>query len=152
MKKRIMNIRLQEVVTNGKRTVQYKSSNGKYYDIAAGNGESDGDSTAPSNIVLKVKLNDNGKAFTADELSAMITGIMAGKVLVCISETDNINELRIATLARVRGFSLDINGGIIIGDTLTFELSMPSAKDDIETVSFLKKNDGNYRMSNNYKV
>ena len=63
-----------------------------------------GGGTAPSNIVLEVNFADDGKAFTADELIAMITGIMAGKVLVCISDNNwgTQNERRIATLARVR--------------------------------------------------
>ena len=107
-----------------------------------------GGSTAPSNIVLEVNFADDGKAFTADELIAMITGIMAGKVLVCISDNNwgTQNERRIATLARVRGFEM-ADGVITIGNTLTFELSRPSAFGDLETVSFLKQNDGSYELS-----
>ena len=107
-----------------------------------------GGSTAPSNILLEVNFADDGKAFTADELIAMITGIMAGKVLVCISDNNwgTQNERRIATLARVRGFEM-ADGVITIGNTLTFELSRPSAFGDLETVSFLKQNDGSYELS-----
>lgn len=107
-----------------------------------------GGSTAPSNIVLEVNFADDGKAFTADELIAMITQIMAGKVLVCISDNNwgTQNERRIATLARVRGFEM-ADGVITIGNTLTFELSRPSAFGDLETVSFLKQNDGSYELS-----
>ena len=107
-----------------------------------------GGGTAPSNIVLEVNFADDGKAFTADELIAMITGIMAGKVLVCISDNNwgSQNERRIATLARVRGFEM-ADGVITIGNTLTFELSRPSAFGDLETVSFLKQNDGSYELS-----
>ena len=107
-----------------------------------------GGGTAPSNIVLEVNFADDGKAFTADELIAMITGIMAGKVLVCISDNNwgTQNERRIATLARVRGFEM-ADGVITIGNTLTFELSRPSAFGDLETVSFLKQNDGSYELS-----
>lgn len=107
-----------------------------------------GGSTAPSNIVLEVNFADDGKAFTADELIAMITGIIAGKVLVCISDNNwgTQNERRIATLARVRGFEM-ADGVITIGNTLTFELSRPSAFGDLETVSFLKQNDGSYELS-----
>lgn len=107
-----------------------------------------GGSTAPSNIVLEVNFADDGKAFTADELIAMITQIMAGKVLVCISDNNwgTQNEWRIATLARVRGFEM-ADGVITIGNTLTFELSRPSAFGDLETVSFLKQNDGSYELS-----
>ena len=107
-----------------------------------------GGGTAPSNNVLEVNFADDGKAFTADELIAMITGIMAGKVLVCISDNNwgTQNERRIATLARVRGFEM-ADGVITIGNTLTFELSRPSAFGDLETVSFLKQNDGSYELS-----
>ena len=107
-----------------------------------------GGGTAPSNIVLEVNFADDGKAFTADELIAMITQIMAGKVLVCISDNNwgTQNERRIATLARVRGFEM-ADGVITIGNTLTFELSRPSAFGDLETVSFLKQNDGSYELS-----
>jgi len=107
-----------------------------------------GGDNAPSNIVLEVNFADDGKAFTADELIAMITGIMAGKVLVCISDNNwgTQNERRIATLARVRGFEM-ADGVITIGNTLTFELSRPSAFGDLETVSFLKQNDGSYELS-----
>ena len=107
-----------------------------------------GGSTAPSNIVLEVNFADDGKVFTADELIAMITQIMAGKVLVCISDNNwgTQNERRIATLARVRGFEM-ADGVITIGNTLTFELSRPSAFGDLETVSFLKQNDGSYELS-----
>ena len=107
-----------------------------------------GGGIAPSNIVLEVNFADDGKAFTADELIAMITGIMAGKVLVCISDNNwgTQNERRIATLARVRGFEM-ADGVITIGNTLTFELSRPSAFGDLETVSFLKQNDGSYELS-----
>ncbi len=107
-----------------------------------------GGGTAPSNILLEVNFADDGKAFTADELIAMITGIMAGKVLVCISDNNwgTQNERRIATLARVRGFEV-ADGVITIGNTLTFELSRPSAFGDLETVSFLKQNDGSYELS-----
>lgn len=107
-----------------------------------------GSGAAPSNIVLEVNFADDGKAFTADELIAMITQIMAGKVLVCISDNNwgTQNERRIATLARVRGFEM-ADGVITIGNTLTFELSRPSAFGDLETVSFLKQNDGSYELS-----
>ena len=107
-----------------------------------------GDSNAPSNIVLEVNFADDGKAFTADELTAMITEIMAGKTLVCISDNNwgTQNERRIATLARVRGFEM-ADGVITLGDTLTFEMSKPSNFGDLDTVMFLKQNDGSYELS-----
>ena len=107
-----------------------------------------GGSTAPSNIVLEVNFADDGKAFTADELIAMITEIMAGKTLVCISDNNwgTPNERRIATLARVRGFEM-ADGVITIGNTLSFELAHPSAFGDLDNISFLKQNDGSYELS-----
>ena len=140
-----MNIRPQEVTENGERTVQYKGSDGKFHSVAPDNG---GGSTAPSNIVLEVNFADDGKAFTADELIAMITEIMAGKTLVCISDNNwgTQNERRIATLARVRGFEM-ADGVITIGNTLSFELAHPSAFGDLDNISFLKQNDGSYELS-----
>ena len=140
-----MNIRPQEVTENGERSVQYKGSDGKMHNVAPGNN---GGTTAKSNIVLEVNFADDGKAFTADELTAMITAIMAGKTLVCISDNNwgTQNERRIATLARVRGFEM-ADGDITIGDTLTFELAKPSDFGDLDTVMFLKQNDGSYELS-----
>ena len=145
MKKKVMNIRPQEVTENGERSVQYKGSDGKFHSVAPSNG---GGSSAPSNIVLEVNFADDGKAFTADELTAMITEIMAGKSLVCISDNNwgTQNERRIATLARVRGFEM-ADGVITIGNTLTFELANPSNFGDLDTVMFLKQNDGSYELS-----
>ena len=47
MKKKVMNIRPQEVVTDGERSVQYKGSDGKFHGIAP-----DGDNTAQSYAVV----------------------------------------------------------------------------------------------------
>ena len=48
MKKKVMNIRPQEVTENGERSVQYKGSDGKFHSVAPSNG---GGSTAPSKEV-----------------------------------------------------------------------------------------------------
>ena len=47
MKKKVMNIRPQEVVTDGERSVQYKGSDGKFHGIAP-----DGGNTAQSYAVV----------------------------------------------------------------------------------------------------
>ena len=52
-KKRIINIRPQEVTVDGERAVQYKGSDGKMHDIVAGNGETDGGSTAQEPLILE---------------------------------------------------------------------------------------------------
>lgn len=45
MKKKVMNIRPQEVVTDGERSVQYKGSDGKMHEVASAGG---GGGSAPS--------------------------------------------------------------------------------------------------------
>ena len=51
MKKKVMNIRPQEVTVGGERSVQYKGSDGKMHDIAAAAGETDGGSDYGALIV-----------------------------------------------------------------------------------------------------
>ena len=64
-KKRIINIKPQEVTVDGERSVQYKGSDGKMHDIAAGNGEPDGSSTAQEPLILEGDyIGGRGMVFT----------------------------------------------------------------------------------------
>ena len=145
MKKKVMNIRPQEVTENGERSVQYKGSDGKFHSVAPSSG---GGGSAPSNIVLEVNFADDGKAFTADELVEIITGLLAGKSLVCITNNNwgSQNERRIAFLTRLKGFEI-VDGEITIGDTLTFDFASMSNFADLDQILFLKQQDGSYQLS-----
>ena len=145
MKKKVMNIRPQEVTENGERSVRYKGSDGKFHSVAPDNG---GGSTAPSNIVLEVNFADDGKVVTAEELVAIIQGIMSGKSLVCITDNNwgSQNERRIAFLTRLKGFEI-VDGVITIGNTLTFDFASMSSFGDLDQILFLKQQDGSYQLS-----
>ena len=148
MKKKVMNIRPQEFTDGGERSVRYKGSDGKMHDISAGSGGSDGGSTAQSgNIVLEVNFADDGKTFNADELIAIITGLLAGRGLICISDNNwgTQNERRIAYLTRVNGFEI-VDENITIGNTLKFEFAK-STFGDLDSIYFLKQQDGSYQLS-----
>ena len=67
MKKKVMNIRPQEVTIDGERSVRYKGSDGKMHDIAAGNGEADGGSTAQDTLIV-----GQGAIVTSDEVIAAL--------------------------------------------------------------------------------
>ncbi len=56
MKKRVMNIRPQEVTVGGERSVQYKGSDGKMHDIAAGSGEAEG-GNAQEPLIIRFEHN-----------------------------------------------------------------------------------------------
>ena len=144
MKKKVMNIRPQEVTENGERSVQYKGSDGKFHNVAP----SGGSSTAQSNIVLEYYFADDGKVVTAEELVAIIQGIMSGKSLVCITDNNwgSQNERRIAFLTRLKGFEI-VDGEITIGDTLTFDFASMSNFADLDQILFLKQQDGSYQLS-----
>ena len=152
--KRILNIRPQEVTENGERSVRYKGSDGKMHDIAAGSGGAGepaaSPATAQSNIVLEYNFADDGKTITAEELVAIIQGIMSGKSLVCITDNNwgTQNERRIAFLNRVRGFEV-VDGNVILGDTLTFDFPNPTDY-DLYQLTFLKQQDGSYQYSHEY--
>ena len=144
MKKKVMNIRPQEITENGERSVQYKGSDGKFHSVAP----SGGGSTAQSNIVLEVNFADDGKVVTAEELVAIIQGIMSGKSLVCITDNNwgSQNERRIAFLTRLKGFEI-VDGEITIGDTLTFDFASMSNFGDLDQILFLKQQDGSDQLS-----
>ena len=144
MKKKVMNIRPQEVTENGERSVQYKGSDGKFHNVAP----SGGGNTTPSNIVLEYHFADDGKVVTAEELVAIIQGIMSGKSLVCITDNNwgSQNERRIAFLTRLKGFEI-VDGEITIGDTLTFDFASMSSFGDLDQILFLKQQDGSYQLS-----
>ena len=145
MKKKVMNIRPQEVTENGERSVQYKGSDGKFHSVAPSHN---GGNTAPSNIVLEYHFADDGKMVTAEELVAIIQGIMSGKSLVCITDNNwgSQNERRIAFLTRLKGFEI-VDGEITIGDTLTFDFASMSNFADLDQILFLKQQDGTYQLS-----
>ena len=144
MKKKVMNIRPQEVTENGERSVQYKGSDGKFHSVAP----SVGGANAPSNIVLECHFADDGKVVTAEELVAIIQGIMSGKSLVCVTDNNwgSQNERRIAFLTRLKGFEI-VDGEITIGDTLTFDFASMSSFGDLDQILFLKQQDGSYQLS-----
>ena len=61
MKKKVMNIKPQEVTENGERSVRYKGSDGKFHNIAAG--------SASSNAQQSVEVGEvNGTSITLDEI------------------------------------------------------------------------------------
>ena len=71
MKKKVMNIRPQEVTENGERTVRYKGSDGKFHNIAAGSqGSQQGaSSTAQQSVeVGTTSVVDYRPTITVDEL------------------------------------------------------------------------------------
>ena len=141
-----MNIRPQEVTVDGERSVRYKGSDGKMHDLAAGNGEADGGGTAQSgNIVIEVNFADDGKTYTAEELIAIVTAIMSGRGLVCISDNNwgTANERRIAFVTRIDGFEV-VDGVVTIKETLNLRFS--NCMDfDLDIVYFVKQVDGNYK-------
>ena len=63
-----MNIRPQEVTENGERSVRYKGSDGKMHDIAAGNGEADGN-TAQEPLIVDSRASEIP---TSDEVIAAL--------------------------------------------------------------------------------
>ena len=65
-----MNIRLQEVTVDGERSVQYKGSDGKMHNIAAGNGESDGGSTAQEPIFIFINNETINKMVNGEVLES----------------------------------------------------------------------------------
>ena len=138
-----MNIRPQEVTENGERSVQYKGSDGKFHSVAPSGG-----GNAQSNIVLEYHFADDGKVVTAEELVAIIQGIMSGKSLICITDNNwgSQNERRIAFLTRLKGFEI-VDGEITIGDTLTFDFASMSSFADLDQILFLKQQDGTYQLS-----
>ena len=145
MKKKFMNIRPQEVTENGERSVQYKGSDGKMHGIAPAGNSGD---TAQSNIVLEVNFADDGKAFTESELIDYLTQFMSGKCIICISDNNwgTQNERRVALVTRAKGFEV-VDGSIVIGNSLTFQLASPSAFGDLDEVMFLKQQDGSFELS-----
>ena len=145
MKKRVLNIKPQEVTENGERSIQYKGSDGKMHNVASDNA---GGSTTQSNIVVEYHFADDGKIVTAEELVAIIQGIMSGKSLVCITDNNwgTQNERRIAFLTRLKGFEI-VDGNITIGDTLTFDFAKQSDFGDLDQVLFHKQQDGTYQLS-----
>ena len=147
MKKRIMNIRPQEVTQNGERSVQYKGSDGKFHDLAAPAGGSDSGSTAQSgNIVMEIMFGNENRIFTAEELVTLVSQVLAGKNIVCISNNNwgTNNERRIALVTRINGFEV-ADGVVTISDTLNLKLS--NCQDfDLDTAYFIKQVDGSYKM------
>ena len=147
MKKKVMNIRPQEVTENGERSVRYKGSDGKMHDIAAGNGESDGGSTAQSgNIVLEIMYGDDNRIFTTEQLVALVSEVLGGKNIVCISNNNwgTANERRIAFVTRIDGFDV-ADGVVTIKETLNLKFS--NCMDfDLDIVYFVKQVDGNYKL------
>ena len=75
-KKRIINIKLQEVTVDGERSVQYKGSDGKMHDIAAGNGETDGSSTAQEPLILEGDYIGGRGMFFTDGTNYTVTEII----------------------------------------------------------------------------
>ena len=157
MKKRVLNIKPQEVTTDGHTSVRYKGSDGKMHSLASSMNENGmgepiaaSPATAQSNIVLEYNFADEGKTITAEELVAIIQGIMSGKSLVCITDNNwgTQNERRIAFLNRVRGFEV-VDGNVMLGDTLTFDFPNPTDY-DLYQLTFLKQQDGSYQYSHEY--
>ena len=76
MKKKVMNIKPQEVTENGERTVRYKGSDGKFHNIAAGSqGSQQGSTptdaqTEQSVTVGTVTIENDKPTITVDELIA----------------------------------------------------------------------------------
>ena len=76
MKKKVMNIRPQEVTENGERSVRYKGSDGKFHNIAAGSqGSQQGSTptdaqTEQSVVVGNVTIENDKPTITVDELIA----------------------------------------------------------------------------------
>lgn len=73
MKKKVMNIRPQEVVTDGERSVQYKGSDGKFHGIAP-----DGGNTAQSYAVV-----NNPNAYEIVATGEFRTGTATYKPVTC---------------------------------------------------------------------
>ena len=107
-----------------------------------------GGNTAQSNIVLEVNFADDGKAFTESELIDYLTQFMSGKCIICISDNNwgTQNERRVALVTRAKGFEV-VDGSIVIGNSLTFQLASPSAFGDLDEVMFLKQQDGSFELS-----
>ena len=157
MKKRVLNIKPQEVTTDGRTSVRYKGSDGKMHSLASSMSENGmgepiaaSPATVQSNIVLEYNFADHGKTITAEELVAIIQGIMSGKSLICITDNNwgTQNERRIAFLNRVRGFEV-VDGNVILGDTLIFDFPNPTDY-DLYQLMFLKQQDGSYQYSHEY--
>ena len=119
-----------------------ESFNGDLLKLPIGGG------TASSNIVLEVNFADDGKAFTESELIDYLTQFMSGKCIICISDNNwgTQNERRAALVTRAKGFEV-VDGSIVIGNSLTFQLASPSAFGDLDEVMFLKQQDGSFELS-----
>ena len=89
MKKKVMNIRPQEVVTDGERSVQYKGSDGKFHGIAP-----DGDNTAQSYAVV-----NNPHAYDIVATGEFRTGTATYKPVTC---DGSATEIPIRDFANIR--------------------------------------------------
>lgn len=78
MKKKVMNIRPQEVTEGGERSVRYKGSDGQFHDVASSNGG--GDNTAQEPLFLECDyvidrgaiMFTDGNNYTIPEIIEMI--------------------------------------------------------------------------------
>lgn len=75
MKKKVMNIRPQEVVTDGERSVQYKGSDGKMHEVASAGG---GGGSAPSPAI-----ENNPHAYEIVATGEFRTGTATYKPVTC---------------------------------------------------------------------
>ena len=78
MKKKVMNIRPQEVTENGERSVRYKGSDGKFHDVAP-----DGGGTAQEPLIIRFEHNlaSNIVDVSAQEV---LEALLAGRRVVYI--------------------------------------------------------------------
>lgn len=83
MKKRVMNIRPQEVTVGGERSVQYKGSDGKMHEVASAGG---GGSSAPS---LAIENNPNANEIVAT--GEFRTGTATYKPVTCDGSATEIS-------------------------------------------------------------
>lgn len=83
MKKKIMNIRPQEVTENGERSVQYKGSDGKMHNVASENGGG----TAQSKSYAVV---NNPDAFEIVATGEYLHGTATYKALTCDESQNEI--------------------------------------------------------------
>ena len=106
-----------------------------------------GSSTAQSgNIVMEIMFGNENRIFTAEELVTLVSQVLAGKNIVCISNNNwgTNNERRIALVTRINGFEV-ADGVVTISDTLNLKFS--NCQDfDLDTVYFIKQVDGSYKM------
>ena len=76
MKKRVMNIRPQEVTVGGERSVQYKGSDGKFHDLAATAGGGGGSAPSPA-------IENNPHAYEIVATGEFRTGTATYKPVTC---------------------------------------------------------------------